>query len=70
MQWCGDGAIATGRQVQEVEHVMAGDGPIGVHKAAAHIQELDRPETRQCGAEEFIYLCIFLPEGVWKLSSG
>lgn len=55
MEGRGDGTVPAGCQMQEVEHVSAGNGAIRVHKAATHIQELHMSETREGATQESVY---------------
>ncbi|KAJ8369041.1 hypothetical protein SKAU_G00090690 [Synaphobranchus kaupii] len=64
------GAVAAGREVQEVKHVPRGDGAIRVHEAGADIQELCGTKTGQPGPQEPVHRRVLHPERVGPLAAG
>lgn len=66
----GDAPVARRRQVEEVEHVLWDDGPVGVDQLLAHVQELSLlAQAGQPGAHEPIDRGVLLAQRVGVLAS-
>ena len=65
----GQCAVACGRQVEVVKHVLRADGAVRVNKLPAHVQELSPAQPRQRVAQNLVNRRVFLPQGVGSLPS-
>lgn len=69
MEGLADLCVAPAREVQKIEHVMAGDGAVRVHKAAVDVQELNVGELGEGHLEKLVDLGVLLPQRVGLLTS-
>lgn len=56
--------------MEVVKHVLGADGPVGVEKFVAHVQEQSLAQPWQPGAQEPVDCGILLPQRVGLLSAG